>query len=146
VSSKKQVCVPNFLTKPAPHLFWGQTDRLVRSWAKLFRTKTSLHFSSQAPKIVFLKKHVSGQNFFPKPHHNNYGERTDYVALLGQKFSSTKFRSSKKHACVPKFFTKPPPHVFFDVNLVKNNETQQRKGTQDRSMDRFEWKTSTRCL
>uniref|UniRef100_A0A2N9HX16 Reverse transcriptase domain-containing protein n=1 Tax=Fagus sylvatica TaxID=28930 RepID=A0A2N9HX16_FAGSY len=33
-----------------------------------------------------------------------------------------------------------------DVNLVKNNETQQRKGTQDRSMDRFEWKTSTRCL
>jgi hypothetical protein len=33
-----------------------------------------------------------------------------------------------------------------DVNLVKNNETQQRKGTQDRSMDRFEWKTSTHCL
>jgi hypothetical protein len=30
-----------------------------------------------------------------------------------------------------------------DVNPVKNNETQQRKGTQDRSMDRFEWKTST---
>jgi hypothetical protein len=33
-----------------------------------------------------------------------------------------------------------------DVNLVKNNETQQRKGTQDRSMDRFEGMTSTRCL
>jgi hypothetical protein len=33
-----------------------------------------------------------------------------------------------------------------DVNPVKNNETQQRKGTQDRSMDRFEWKTSTLCL
>jgi hypothetical protein len=33
-----------------------------------------------------------------------------------------------------------------DVNPVKNNETQQRKGTQDRSMDIFEWKTSTRCL
>jgi hypothetical protein len=27
-----------------------------------------------------------------------------------------------------------------DVNPVKNNETQQRKGTQDRSKDRFEWK------
>jgi hypothetical protein len=27
------------------------------------------------------------------------------------------------------------------VNPVKNNETQQRKGIQDRSMDRFEWKT-----
>jgi hypothetical protein len=25
-----------------------------------------------------------------------------------------------------------------DVNPVKNNETQQRNGTQDRSMDRFE--------
>jgi hypothetical protein len=34
----------------------------------------------------------------------------------------------------------------FDVNPVKNNETQQRKGTQDRSMDRFEGMTSTRCL
>jgi hypothetical protein len=33
-----------------------------------------------------------------------------------------------------------------DVNPVKNNETQQRKGTQDHSTDRFEWKTSTRCL
>jgi hypothetical protein len=33
-----------------------------------------------------------------------------------------------------------------DVNPVKNNETQQRKGTQDCSMDRFECKTSTRCL
>ena len=27
--------------------------------------------------------------------------------------------------------------AFLDVNPVKNNETQQRKGTQDRSMDRF---------
>jgi hypothetical protein len=33
-----------------------------------------------------------------------------------------------------------------DVNPTKNNETQQRKGTQDRSMDRFEGMTSTRCL
>ena len=33
-----------------------------------------------------------------------------------------------------------------DVNPVKNNETQQRKGTQDRSMDRFKWETSTRYL
>jgi hypothetical protein len=33
-----------------------------------------------------------------------------------------------------------------DVNPIKNNETQQRKGTQDRSINRFEWKTSTRCL
>jgi hypothetical protein len=36
--------------------------------------------------------------------------------------------------------------VLNDANPVKNNETQQRKGTQDRSMDRFEWKTSTCCL
>jgi hypothetical protein len=33
-----------------------------------------------------------------------------------------------------------------DVNPAKNNKTQQRKGTQDRSLDRFEWKTSTHCL
>jgi hypothetical protein len=36
--------------------------------------------------------------------------------------------------------------IHADVNPVKNNETQQRKGTQDRSMDRFEGMTSTRCL
>jgi hypothetical protein len=36
--------------------------------------------------------------------------------------------------------------TIIDVNPVKNNETQQRKGTQDRSMDRFEGMTSTRCL
>jgi hypothetical protein len=35
---------------------------------------------------------------------------------------------------------------FSDMNPVKNNETQQRNGTQDRSMDRFEGMTSTRCL
>jgi hypothetical protein len=29
-----------------------------------------------------------------------------------------------------------------DVNPAKNNETQQRKGTQDRSMDRFEGMTN----
>jgi hypothetical protein len=33
-----------------------------------------------------------------------------------------------------------------DVNPAKNNETQQRKGTQDRSIDKFKWKTSTHCL
>jgi hypothetical protein len=38
------------------------------------------------------------------------------------------------------------PMQLSDVNPVKNNETQQQKGTQDRSMNRFEWKTSTRCL
>jgi hypothetical protein len=38
------------------------------------------------------------------------------------------------------------PFDNFDVNPAKNNEAQQRKGTQDRSMDRFEWNTSTRCL
>jgi hypothetical protein len=40
----------------------------------------------------------------------------------------------------------PPSPSSADVNPAKNNETQQRKGTQDRSMDRFEWKTSTGCL
>jgi hypothetical protein len=33
-----------------------------------------------------------------------------------------------------------------DVNPVKNNVTQQLKGTQDRSTDKFEGMTSTRCL
>ena len=33
-----------------------------------------------------------------------------------------------------------------DANPAKNNETRQRKGTQERSTIRFGWETSTRCL
>jgi hypothetical protein len=80
--------------------------------------------------------------------------------LLAIVFALEKFRSYllgtkiivySDHAALRYLMTKKEakPRLIrwiLDVNPVKNNETQQRKGTQDRSMDIFEWKTSTRCL
>jgi hypothetical protein len=34
VSSKKHVCVPNFLTKPPPHIFLGQNGPFGAFWGK----------------------------------------------------------------------------------------------------------------
>jgi hypothetical protein len=116
VSLKKHVCVPNFLTKPAPHLFLGTNGPFGAFGGKTILHQNFSPFCLSSPQNRFSEKHVSGQNFFPKPHHNNYRERTDYVALLGQNLSGAKFRSLKKHACVPNFLTKLPPHVFLGQN------------------------------
>jgi hypothetical protein len=47
VSSKKHVCVPNFLTKPPPHIFLGQNGPFG-----VFRGKTILHknFADMNPR------------------------------------------------------------------------------------------------
>jgi hypothetical protein len=116
VSSKKRVCIPNFSTKPPPHIFLGQNGPFGAFWGKTISHQNIASFSLLSRQNRFSEKHVSGQNFFPKPYHNNYRGRTDYMALLGQNFSGAKFRSSSKHACVPNFLTKPPPHVFLGQN------------------------------
>jgi hypothetical protein len=88
----------------------------VRLGAKLFRTKTSLHFASEAPKIVFLKNTFQVRIFFlNRTTITIEGQRTMWH-YWGKIFPGAKFRSSKKHACVPNFLTKPPPHVFLGQN------------------------------
>jgi hypothetical protein len=65
-----------------------------------------------------------------------------FVSSLGILMACGKSKAREKH----NKYTQKRGMWGFDVNPAKNNETQQRKGTQDRSMDRFKWKTSTRCL
>jgi hypothetical protein len=85
VSSKKHVCVPNFLTKPPPHIFLGQNGPFGAFWGKTISHKNFAPFCLLSPQNSFSEKHVSGQNFFTKPHHNNYRGQTDYMARLGAK-------------------------------------------------------------
>ena len=100
------------------HFFPPKLERSQNNSKKIKKTLFSLYFW---PNWIGIGRKTD-KNFF----------RTEYDFYLAR---ATAF--SKK-------FNKK---IFkYNVNPVKNNETQQRKGTQDRSMDRFEWKTSTRCL
>jgi hypothetical protein len=85
VSSKKHVCVPNFFTKPPRHIFLGQNGPFGAFWGKTISHKNFAPFSLLSPQNSFSEKHVSGQNFFTKPHHNNYRGETDYMERLGEK-------------------------------------------------------------
>jgi hypothetical protein len=68
--------------------FWGD-DRLVRSGAKTISHQNFSPFCRLSPQNRFSEKHVSGQNFFTKPHHNNYRGPMDYMA----RFTAKLFRS-----------------------------------------------------
>jgi hypothetical protein len=85
VSSKKHVCVPNFLTKPPPHIFLGQNGLFGAFWGNTILHKNFPPFCLLSPQNRFSEKHISGQNFFTKPHHNNYRGQTDYMERLGAK-------------------------------------------------------------
>jgi hypothetical protein len=85
VSSKKLICVPNFLTKPPPHIFLGQNGLFGAFWGKTISHKNFTPFCLLSPKHRFSEKHVSGLNFFTKPHHNNYLGQMDYMARFGAK-------------------------------------------------------------
>jgi hypothetical protein len=85
VSSKKHVCVLNFLTKPAPHVFLGPNGPFGAFWGKTISHENFAPFCLLSPQNRFSEKHVSGQNFFTKPHHNNYRGQMDYMARLGAK-------------------------------------------------------------
>jgi hypothetical protein len=85
VSSKKHACVPNFLTKLPPHVFLRQNGPFGAFCGKTISHKNFPPFCLPSPHNRFSEKHISGQNFFTKPHHNNYRGQTDYMAHLGAK-------------------------------------------------------------
>jgi hypothetical protein len=85
MSSKKHVYIPNFLTKPPPHIFLGQNGPFGAFWGKTISHKNFAPFCLLSPQNSFSEKHVSGQNFFTKPHDNNYLGETDYMERLGAK-------------------------------------------------------------
>jgi hypothetical protein len=71
---------------------------------------------STAPKIVFLKNTFPVRIFLLNRTTITIGAKRTIWHDWGQNFSGAKFRSSKKHACVLNFLTKPPPHVFLGQN------------------------------
>jgi hypothetical protein len=113
VSSKKHVCVPNFLTKPPPHIFLGQNGPFGA-----FRGKTILHknfapFGLLSPQNSFSEKHVSGLNFFTKPHHNNYRGQMDYMGRFGEKIFRSEVLSLRKSMFAFRIFLLKRPLTYF---------------------------------
>jgi hypothetical protein len=104
VSSKKLVCVPNFLTKPPPHIFLGQKGLFGAFWGKTTSHKNIPPFCLLSPKNRFSEKHVSGLNFFTKPHHNNYRAKWTIWHDLGQNCSGAKFCVFEKARLRSEFF------------------------------------------
>jgi hypothetical protein len=96
VSSKKHVCVPNFLTKPPPHVFLGQNGLFGAFWGKTISHKNFPPFCLLSPKNRFSEKLVSCLNFFTKPHHNNYRGQMDYMARFGAKLFQSEVLSRRK--------------------------------------------------
>jgi hypothetical protein len=105
VSSKKHVYVPNFLTKPPAHVFLGQNGLFGAFWGKTILHKNFHPFCLLCPQNRFSEKHVSGLNFFTKPHLNNYQGQMDYMAHdLGENCSGAKFCVFKKARLRSEFF------------------------------------------
>jgi hypothetical protein len=85
VSSKKYFYVPNFFTKPPPHVFLGQNGLFGAFWGKTILHKNFPPFCLLSPQNRFSEKHVFGLNFFTKPHLNNYQGKMDNMARFGAK-------------------------------------------------------------
>jgi hypothetical protein len=60
VSSKKHFCVPNFLTKPPPHVFLGQNGPFGAFGGKTISHKNFSPFCRLSPQNRFPEKQVSG--------------------------------------------------------------------------------------
>ena len=93
--------------------------------AKFFRTKTSLDFASNDPKIVFFsRKYISIKKY--SRNLTNFRGQTDYVARLGAKLfgTNTSFDFPTKAPSIV-FPSRPPPIVFlknlFSVWIILRN-------------------------
>jgi hypothetical protein len=79
-------------------------DRLVRLGAKLFRTKTSLHFAAKAPKIVFLKNRFPVRIFLLNRTTITIGAKRIIWRDWGQNCSGAKFCVFEKARLRSEFF------------------------------------------
>jgi hypothetical protein len=120
---EKHVSGPNFFTKRPPHLFSGPNGLCGVFRGKIVPNENFAHFCLKRPQNRFSEKHVSGPNSFTKPPpHIFLGPNGLFDAFQGRIVSDENFahvclkhyrnRFSQKHVSGPKFFTKPPPHLF----------------------------------
>jgi hypothetical protein len=90
----------------------------VRLGAKLFRTKTSLDFASEAPEIVFPKTLFRIEFFFETEPHLLSGPNEPCGTIGGKIVPKRSVVSPKKHVFSPNFFTKPPLQLFSGLNRL----------------------------
>jgi hypothetical protein len=64
VSSKKHVCVPNFLTKPAPHVFLGPNGPFGEFGGKTISHQNFSPFCLLSPQNRFSEKTRFRSEFF----------------------------------------------------------------------------------
>jgi hypothetical protein len=100
------------LNRPLSY-FWGYTERLVRLGAKLFRTKTSLHFASYAPKISFLKNTFPVRIFLLNHTTITIGAKRNMWNDWGQDCSGAKLRVFEKARLHCEFFSLNRPLTYF---------------------------------
>jgi hypothetical protein len=104
VSTKKHVCIPNFLTKPPSHVFFGQNGLFAAFWGKTISHKNFPPFCLLSPQNHFFEKHVSGQNFFTKPTTITIGAKRTIWHNWGQNCSGVKFCVFEKASLRSEFF------------------------------------------
>ena len=92
---------------------------MVRSWAKLFRTKTVLNFASKALSNSFFQKTRFRFEFLYKiaPHLFSWPNGLD-GAIGGKCVPVRSFVLPKKHVFSRDFFTKPDPYIFSGPNWL----------------------------
>jgi hypothetical protein len=113
VSTRKHICVPNFLTKPPPHVLLGQNGPFGASWGKNISHQNFASICLLSPQNSFSGKHVSGQNFFTKPHHINYWAQTDCMARLGEKLFRSEVLCLRKSMFAFRIFLLNRPLTYF---------------------------------
>ena len=100
--------------KNRPHTsFLGLIRNMVRSGAKLFRTKICSILPQKPSRIRFSKKDVFGLNFCTKSHLTYFLGQTDLMARLGAKVSRSEASSILQKTFSIGIFWKNRPHTSF---------------------------------
>ena len=114
VHPKKHVFGRNFLNKPAHTSFLGLTGYMVRSGAKLFRTKTLLNFASKSLlKFLFPKNTFSVWIFVLNHTSPNLWAKRFRWRGCGQKWSRSEVSSFPKNTFSIGIFSRNRPHTSF---------------------------------
>ena len=105
-------------TGPIP-LFWASFGYMVRSGAKLFRTKTLLNFASKALSNLFFQKTRFQFEFLYKitPYLFSWQNGID-GAIGGKSVPERSFVHPKKHVSGWNFFMIPAPDLFSGPHLA----------------------------
>ena len=100
-----------------PHTsFLGLIGCMVRSGAKLFRTKTLLNFASKAPSNSFFQKTRFWLQFlYWIAPHQSYGRNGFDGAISGKSFPKRSFVLPKKHVLSSDFWRNQPHSSFLGL-------------------------------